>query len=84
MEEISRLRALQKAHCAHLTRIFGRIKEILVSNAILDEKQTTTLTTSLKQIKTKKRTVKGLDTRISEAIQDPDALESEILEAEEI
>lgn len=84
MEKITHLRALRKAHCIHLTWIFRRIEEILVSDTIPNEKQTAALTTLLKQIKTKKRSIKGLNTRISEAIQDPDALESEILEAEEI
>ena len=84
MEEISRLKASQKAHRAHLTQIFGRIDDILQSNAIPDEKQTATLRTSLEQVEMKKATVEELDMRISEAIQDPEVLESEILDAEEV
>ena len=84
MEEISRLKASRKAHRAHLTRIFGKIDEILQSDAIPNEKQTATLRTSLEQIEAKKATVEELDARIIERIQDPDGLESEILDAEEI
>ena len=84
MEEISRLKASRKAHRAHLTRIFGKIDEILQSDAIPNEKQTATLRTSLEQIEAKKATVEELDSRIIERIQDPDGLESEILDAEEI
>ena len=70
MEEASHLRASRKAHCLHLTRIFGKIKEILQSDAIPNEKQTATLKTSLQQIEAKKATVKELDSRISDTIQD--------------
>ena len=80
MEETSRLRASQKAHRAHLTRIFGKIDNILQSDAIPNDRQTATLKTSLEQIETKKATVEELDTKISGTIQDPDALESEILD----
>ena len=84
MEEISRLRASRKAHRAHLTQIFGKIDDILQSNAIPNEKPTAILKTSMEQIETKKATVEELDSRISETIQDPDALETEILDTEEI
>ena len=84
MEEISRLKASRKAHRAYLTRIFGKIDEILQSDAIPNEKQTATLRTSLEQIEAKKATVEELDSRIIERIHDPDGLESEILDAEEI
>ena len=84
MEEISRLRASQKAHRAHVTRIFGKIEDILESDETPNEKQTANLTTCLEQIETKKNTIGELDTRISQAIEDPSALEDEILDAEEI
>ena len=84
MEEASRLRASRKAHRSHLTRIFGKIEEILQSDAIPNEKQTATLKTSLQQIGAKRATVEELDSRISDTIQDPEALESEILDAEDI
>ena len=72
MEEIYHLKASRKAHRAHLTRIFRKINEILQSDAIPNVKQTTTLRTSLEQIKVKKVTVTELDSRIIERIQDPD------------
>ena len=46
--------------------------------------QIVTLNVSLEQIKVKKSTVEELDTKIYEAKQDPDTLETEILEAEDI
>ena len=81
MEEASCLRASRKAHRSHLTRIFRKIEEILQSDAIPNEKQTATLKTSLQQIEAKRATVEELDPRINE---DPEALESEILDAEDI
>ena len=60
------------------------IDDILQSDAIPNERQTATLKMSLEQIETKKATVEELDTKISGTIQDPDALESEILDTEEI
>ena len=68
----------------HLTCIFGRVKEILESDEILNEKQTASLSTVLEQIEVKKTTVEELDAKIYEAIQDPETLETEILDVEEI
>ena len=79
MEDISHLKASRRAHRSHLTRIFGRVEEILESDEIPSEKQTITLNTSLEQIETKKGTVEELDAKIYEAIQDPVTLEAEIL-----
>lgn len=84
MEEASCLRASRKAHRSHLTQIFGKIEEILQSDAIPNKKQTATLKTSLQQIEAKRATVEELDSRISDTIQDPEALESEILDTEDI
>ena len=84
MEEISRLRASRKAHRAHVTRIFGKLEGILESDEAPNEKQAANLTICLEQIVTKKATIGGLDTRISQAIEDPSTLEGKILEAEEI
>ena len=84
MEDISRLRASRKAHRSHVTRIFGKLEDVLESDNAPNEKQAANLTTCLEQIVTKKATIGELDTRISQAIEDPSALEGEILEAEEI
>lgn len=84
MKEISHLRASRKAHRAHVTRILGKIEDILQSDEVPNEKQAANLTTCLEQIETKKATIGELDARISQAIQDPSVLEDEILDAEEI
>ena len=82
--EVSHLRASRRAHRAHLTRIFGKIDAILESNDAPDERNTATLQTSLEQLEAKKCTIAELDTKIVATIEDPEALESEILDSEEI
>ena len=84
IEEISRLRASRKAYRGHVTKVLKKIDDILQSEEPHNEKQIAILTTCLEQIETKKTTIGELDTRISQAIQDPSALEDEILDAEEI
>ena len=82
--EVSHLRASRRAHRAHLTRVFGKIDAILESNDAPDERNTATLQTSLEQLEAKKCTIAELDTKIVATIEDPEALESEILDSEEI
>ena len=82
--EVSHLRASRRAHRAHFTRVFGKIDAILESNDAPDERNTATLQTSLEQLEAKKCTIAELDTKIVATIEDPEALESEILDSEGI
>ena len=82
--EVSNLRASRRAHRAHLTRIYGKIATILESDETPNERNTATLQTSLEQIEAKRTTILELDTSIRATIEDESALESEILDSEEI
>ena len=61
-----------------------KIAEILDSEEAPNERNTATLRTALEQIETKRTTVMDLDTRILATIEDAEALETEILETEDV
>ena len=82
--EASNPRASRRAHRAHLTRVFGKITPILESDEAPNERNTATLQTALEQIEAKKTTISELDTEIRATIEDANALETEILDTEEI
>ena len=82
--EVSHLRASRRAHHAHLTQVFGKIAPILYSDDAPNERDTTTLLMLLEQIEAKRATLADMDTRIQATIEDADALETEILDTEEI
>ena len=79
--EVSNPRASRRAH---LTRIFGKIAPILESDEAPNERNTATLQTQLEQIEAKRTTISELDTEIRATIEDATALETEILDTEEI
>jgi len=82
--EAANLRASRRAHRAHLTRVFGKISPLLESDEAPNERNTATLQTALEQIEVKRVTISELDTTIRATIDDPSALETEILDTEEI
>ncbi len=84
MEAVSNPRASRRAHRAHLTRVFGKITPILESDEAPNERNTATLQTALEQIEAKRTTISELDTEIRATIEDANALETEILDTEEI
>ena len=82
--EVSNPRSSRRAHRAHLTRVFGKIAPILESDEAPNERNTATLQTELEQIEAKRTTISELDTEIRATIEDATALETEILDTEEI
>jgi len=82
--EVSHLRVSRGTHHAHLTRVFGKISSMLDSNEAPNERETATLQMSLENIEAKTATIADLDTKIQATIEDPEALESEILDSEEL
>ena len=83
--EVSHLRVSRRAHHAHITHVFGKITEILDSEEAPNERNTATLQMALEQIELKKATLLDLDTKILQTIEDDEeALETEILEAEDV
>ena len=82
--EVSNPRASRRAHRAHLIQVFGKIAPILESDEAPNERNTATLQTELEQIEAKRTTISELDTEIRATIEDATALETEILNTEEI
>ena len=82
--EAANLQASRRAHCAHLTRVFGKITPLLESDETPNERNTATLQTALEQIEAKRVTISELDTAIRATIEDTTALDTEILDTEEI
>jgi len=84
MENLPRYQASRKAHRSHLTRTYSKLREILETEEELSDSQLATLNTALDKLERKRLVLLELDEKIAEAIQEPDELESEVLEAEDI
>ena len=74
----------RKAYCAHLTRIYNKVSEIMESGETPGDSQITTLKSSLEQLQRKAEIIRDLDAKIAQATQDPSELEAEVFESEEI
>ena len=84
MESLQCYQSSHKAHRSHLTRAYSKVKDIMESEEAQNESQLATLNTALEKLQRKKQVLQDLDRKISEAIQDPEELEGDVLEAEEI
>ena len=62
----------RKAHRAHLTRAYTKVKEIMESN----DAQLAILNTTLEKLQRKSLVLQDLDSKIADAIQTPEELES--------
>ena len=83
MENLPCHQASHKAHCSHLTRTYWKLQEILETEEEFSDSQLATLNTVLDKFEQKRLVLLELDWKISEAIQEPDELQSEVLEAED-
>ena len=86
MEGIQRSVASRKAYRSHVTCLFHKMEELITksSHLTLEESELTTLNNCLEQLKHKRKILAELDTKISETITNPDGLETEIFQAEEL
>ena len=82
MEEPEHLRTSRKAYRAHVTRILNKVDATLDTD--IDELALTYLRTAITQLEKKKEQITTLDQRIIDLVQDPDDLETAILDAEEL
>ena len=82
MEEPARLRTSRKAYRSHVTRILNKVDDTLVND--IDELTLTYLRTAITQLEKKREQITTLDQRIIDLVQDPDELETAILDAEEL
>ena len=82
MEEQQHLVASRRAHRAHLTKITKKIIEL--QDGEIDDAHTATRRSCLEQLQRKRQILTELDNKIFGLIEDPDNLETDILEAEDI
>ena len=84
MDNIQRLKGSRAGYRAHVTRTFKKADDIMNTGGTLTPSQIAKLTSIMEQLTQKRDTLKQLNTQVLEAIQSPEELETEILEAEEI
>ena len=83
-DDLKRLRASRNAYRSHLTKLSQKVDELLDSSEALNDSQIAALCTSLEKLSRKGETLRELDIKITQAIEDPDEVETEVYEAEEI
>ena len=83
MEEAQRTQASRRGHRAHLTKLLKRTDDIMTneSSSVMD---TATLQITTEQLEKKKAILKELDAKIITLIEQPDELEREIIDSEDI
>ena len=82
MERLTRLRTSRRVYRLHVTRIRTKVKETLTED--IDKLALTYLKTAVTQLEKKYEQIVELDQQITELIQDPDELETAIIDAEEL
>ena len=82
MEEPARLRTSRKAYRSHVTRILNKVDDTLANE--IDELALTYLRTAITQLEKKNERITTLDQQIIDLAQDPNELETAILDAEEL
>ena len=83
MEELSRTKASRRGYRSHITKTYARINEITSSTEPITRTQRISLSTALEQLQQKQTLLKGLDSKIIEALTDDGELEAEICDTEE-
>lgn len=84
MDKPQCLKASWKAYRSSLTHTFRKIDDILQAEAPITDSQIAVLTSALEQLNQKKTILTQLDSQIAKAIETPESLKTEILEAEGI
>ena len=82
MEELQRKVASRRGHRAHLTKLNNKMEDIMASE--LDAVQRATIAIHIKQLEQKRLKLSQFDTEIADLIENPEDLEQEILESEEL
>ena len=83
MEEAQRTQASRRGHRAHLTKLLKRTDDIM-TNESSSEMDMATLQSTTEQLEKKKAILKELDAKIITLIEQPDELEKEIIDSEDI
>ena len=77
------LKASRKAYRSHLTRIYHKMEELDLTQPATEE-IASLVTSYINQLQRKAETIRQLDTGIAAKTQDPDKLEQEVCDTEEI
>ena len=83
MEKAQRTQASRRGHRAHLTKLLKKTDEIM-TNESSSEMDMATLQSITEQLEKKKAILKELDAKIITLIEQPDDLEQEIIDSEDI
>ena len=86
MNEAVKSASSRKAYRSHVTRLVKKIKELTGNGTLstIKEPQLTSLIATVEQLESKSSILIELDSKVAEAITDPDELESDIFRAIEI
>ena len=82
MEELQHKVASRRGHRAHLTKLNNKMEDIMASE--LDAVQRATIAIHIEQLEQKRLKLSQFDTEIADLIENPEDLEQEILESEEL
>ena len=83
MEEAQRTQASRRGHRAHLTKLLKKTNDIMTKESS-SEMDMATLQSTTEQLEKKKAILKELDAKIITSIEQPDELEQEIIDSEDI
>ena len=83
MEEAQRTQASRRGHRAHLTKLLKKTDDIMTKESS-SEMDMATLQSTTEQLEKKKAILKELDAKIITLIEQPDELEQEIIDSEDI
>ena len=77
MEGLNKLKGSRKAYRSHLTRIYGKLEELDLTQPP-DEDTIITVTSYIEQIQRKAESIQQLDTQIQSMMEDPTTVEDDV------
>lgn len=83
MENIQRIQHSRKGHRSHLTKVLNKAAKIMEDEAP-NTMQIASLTATIEQLARKRTILNEINEKIISTIEDPDELEQEIMETEDI
>jgi hypothetical protein len=84
MEETQRIQRSRKGHRAHLTKVLNKATTIMENDEAPNAMQIASLTATIEQLARKRTVLNELNEKLLAMVKDPDELEQEIMEAEDI
>ncbi|CAB4010005.1 Hypothetical predicted protein, partial [Paramuricea clavata] len=84
MEETQRIQRSRKGHRAHLTKVLNKATTIMENDEAPNAMQIASFTATIEQLARKRTVLNELNEKLLAMVEDPDGLEQEIMEAEDI